>query len=447
LLPPRSAPGAARRQLRRNQRVSPRLLGSGPSFARPATFATGRRPAAVATGDVDGDGKADVVTANAGTSSVLLNRGNGSFSTRVDLPRGGHAVAVTDLNADGLADVVVVGPRGGGTVSVMPSRGGGRFGAARDYEMGAFPMAVTAADVDGDAALDLILANENGQLESRKWTAGTVSILRGLGDGTFRARSDYPASSSPMALAVSDLDGDGALDVATAGNEGDASLLINRGDGTFRRGRVYDSTSGPTWVVAADFDGNGSRDLAVAANDWSDEVEEEGVTLEPAFVYALMNAHGTFRPRRNLMRTFGYIEDIESPAAGDLNGDGAPGLVFARSQMNWDTAFVSVLLNGGDRSFHQRLDYPVGRGNELSGLSLAVADLNGDRRPDVVTGESSTNAVTVLLSTPGSCNVQDLAGKAVSVGSGYETLRVRAARRTLAAAHCRIGTITRACSD
>jgi beta-lactam-binding protein with PASTA domain len=64
-----------------------------------------------------------------------------------------------------------------------------------------------------------------------------------------------------------------------------------------------------------------------------------------------------------------------------------------------------------------------------------------------VTAESSTNAVTVLLSTPGSCNVQDLAGKAVSVGSGYEALRVRAAHRTLAAAHCRIGTITRARSD
>ncbi len=447
-----AAPSPARKH------AGPPPVVPGPSFAAPAGYRTGRSPTAIAIGDLSGDGRRDLVTANSATVSVLLNRGDGTFGARRDLPGGGDAVAIADLNGDGRRDVVVVRARGGfvdcrhcGAVSVLLNRGGGLLRPGREYETGADPLAVAVGDLDGDGTPDLAVANGGGRLPNdvrENWATGTVSILRGRGDGTFLARRDYAAGDSPMSLALADVNGDSRLDLATASTEGSSSVLLNRGDGTFRAGRGYDSTTGPTWVVAADLDGNGSRELAVASNDWSDEVEESGVTLQPAHVYTLANrGNGGFGRGRDLLQTFGYADDIESLAAGDLNGDRRPDLVVGRDQTNYDDGFVSVLLNDRAGGFRQRLDYPVGRTEDLVGLALALGDLNGDGRADLVTAESSTHEVTVRLSRQGLCDVQDLTGKTVSVGSGYEAPRLPAARRTIAASHCRVGTIRRARSD
>jgi len=407
--------------------------------------------------DLNGDGKRDLVTANDGTVSVLWNGGSGRFGAREDIPGGGESMAVADLNSDGTPDLVVLRARarfpdcrGCGAVSVLLNRGG-RFGRSRAYEAGTDASAVAAGDLDGDGVPDLAVANESGRVQDdtrEEGATGTVSILRGRGDGTFRPRKDYAAGSAPMSLALADLNGDARLDLATAGDEGVSSVLLNRGDGAFRTRGDYDGTTGPTWVVAGDLDGNGSQDLAVASNDWSDEVQESGVTLEPAFVYVFAGrADRTLGSKRGLLQTFGYAEGIEALAAGDLNGDRRLDLVAARTYSSYGSGFVSVLTNDGGGRFPERLDFPVGRSVDGAGLALALGDLNGDGRADLATADYSTHEVTVRLSAPRHCDVQDLTGQTVSVGSGYEAPKLSAARRMLAASHCRLGTIRRARSD
>jgi len=410
--------------------ASPPPVIPGPSFAAPVGYATGRGPAAVAIGDLNGDGRSDLVTANSdgGTVSVLLNRGDGSFGAAKDYGAGRSptSVAIADLNGDGWRDIVTTSGRH--TVSVLVNRGDGSFQPRRDYRTGAEPSAVAVGDLDGDGEPDVAVAN-----------IGSVSVLLNRGDA-LAPRVDYEVGPTPMSLAIADLNGDGTPDLATAANEDSSSVLLNRGDGTFRRGRDYDSTSGPSWVAAADLNGDGKQELAVASNDWEDDVEDGGVTLQPAYVYVL--AGREFKRSHSFLETYGYAEGIDALAVADLNADGKPDLVAARDESNYDEGFISLLLNDGHGGFPERLDYELGpQGDTTADTTLAVGDLNGDRRPDVVSADASTHTVTVLLSTPGRCNVQDVSGKTVTTAAGYEGLKLAAAKRALAAAHCGVGTI------
>jgi hypothetical protein len=136
---------------------------------------------------------------------------------------------------------------------------------------------------------------------------------------------------------------------------------------------------------------------------------------------------GSFRPRRDyrIPRNSGYPDSV---AIGDLNGDGKPDLVTA----NYDEAgTVSVLLNKGDGSFQAKLDYATGGGPR----SVAIGDLNGDRKPDLVTANAAASTVSVLTNTPGLCTVQDVQGKTLP-----------AAKQTIARANCRAGKTRRAYS-
>lgn len=113
-----------------------------------------------------------------------------------------------------------------------------------------------------------------------------------------------------------------------------------------------------------------------------------------------------------------------SIAAGDLNGDRKPDLVTG----NQEDGTVSVFVNNGDGSLQPRLDYRTG----IEPLSIAIDDLNGDRRSDLATANARANTVSVLPNTPGLCVVQDVKGKALP-----------ATKRTIARAHCRVGKIRR----
>jgi FG-GAP-like repeat/FG-GAP repeat/PASTA domain len=407
----------------------------GPSFAAPVGYATGRGPAAVAIGDLNGDGRSDLVTANAdeGSVSVLLNRGRGSFGATKDYSAGRSltSVAVADLNGDGRRDIVTTG--GHHTVSVFLNGGDGSFQPRRDYRTGADPSAVAVGDLDGDGKPDVAVANGGTE---------TVSVLLNRGDA-LAPRADYKVGPTPTSLAIADLNGDGTPDLATASDEDSSSVLLNRGDGIFRRGHDYDSTTGPSWVAATDLNGDGKPELAVASNDWSDEVEDEGVTLQPAYVYVFAGRDdGTFKKSETFLRTFGYAEGIDALAVADLNGDGKPDLVAARDQSNYDAGFISLLLNDGHGGFPERLDYELGpQGDTTADITLAVGDLNGDGSADVVSADASTHTVTVLLSMPGRCNVQDVSGKTVTTASGYEGLKLAAAKRALVAAHCGVGMV------
>ncbi|HET7380630.1 MAG TPA: VCBS repeat-containing protein, partial [Gaiellales bacterium] len=154
------------------------FLGNGDgSFAAKTDYGVGDYPRSVAIGDLNADGKPDLVVANSGlwpaygtTVSVLLGNGGGSFAPKTDFVTGGvpYSVAIGDLNGDGKPDLVVAR---GGAVSVLLGNGDGSFGPTADFPADDAEF-LAIGDLNGDGKLDV--ATTNG-------SASAVSILLGNG--------------------------------------------------------------------------------------------------------------------------------------------------------------------------------------------------------------------------------------------------------------------------
>ena len=135
------------------------------SFTGGRTYVTDLTPQSVAIGDLNGDHKPDLATANVtwGTVSVFLNRGGGRFRAERDYPTdaGPASIAIGDLNGDGKLDLATANS-GANTASVLLNRGGGRFQAKRDYPTGDEPNSIAIGDLNGDGKPDLAVASGGG---------------------------------------------------------------------------------------------------------------------------------------------------------------------------------------------------------------------------------------------------------------------------------------------
>jgi hypothetical protein len=183
-------------------------LGDG-TFQTAVRYGTSGPSYGVAVGDVNGDAKPDIVTANLFDGvSVLRGRGDGTFSLLGVYPMPGppRGIAMTDLNHDGALDLVTSNA-GAHTVSVLLGNGTGTFSTAVSYGVNYNATSVAAADLTGDQHVDLAVANGGSTV---------VSVLAGVGDGTFEPRMDYAASRNPHCVAIGDVNGDDLPDLVTA---------------------------------------------------------------------------------------------------------------------------------------------------------------------------------------------------------------------------------------
>jgi FG-GAP-like repeat/PASTA domain len=407
--------------------------GSAPSFRAARYFDTSAKAAeSVAIGDLNGDGKPDVVAAHGAdfpvelkplrTVSVLLNRGDGRFQPSHAYPTGksgdelgAWSVPIGDLTSDGNADLATANP-GGKSVSVLVNSGRGQFQPPVNYSIDRQPWDVALVDLDGDGKLDIATANPT-----------TITVLLNRGDGTFGGKVDFPTGRSTWAFAVRDLNGDGKPDIATANNNGlsSVSVLINRGDGTFETNVDFPTGAGPRGIAIGDLDGDDQPDVVTANGTSSPGGDEDWIDS----VSVLRNkGDGTLRPRRNYRVRAGNRLDFASVRIGDVNGDRKPDIVTADESEH----AISVFVNSGRGTFRRRFEYGPNPDDDggLGAEAVALGDLNGDRKLDAVV--PMWDEVSVLINAPGLCTVPEV-----------EWIQLSKARRLLAGAHCRVGKIRR----
>ena len=355
------------RDLANNPLANP---GSPAAFSTQTTFVTGNVTTSVELADVNGDGKLDVVAANASTDSnsvsVLLGNGDGTFLGQTTFATGinPRSFAIADVNGDAKADVVVANFISG-TVSVLLGNGNGTLQAQVTFVTGGRPGSVAIADVNGDGKPDIVVAN---------FYDNDVSVLLGNGNGSFQTQTTFAAGSSPWFVAIADVNGDEKPDIVVTNRGGNnVSVLLGNANGTFQVQTTFATGNTPLWVEIADVNSDGSPDL-ITANTNSDTV---GVLLG--------NGNGSFQAQT----TFAVGGTPYSVAIADVNGDGKLDIIVP----NRNPSTVSVLLGNGNGTFQPRTTFAPA----IRPYSVAVNDVNGDGRPDVVTANGLGNSVSVLL--------------------------------------------------
>src|SRR5207248_2570544 len=184
-----------------------------------------------------------------------------SFAPAVNYPTDAapRALAVADFNGDGQPDLAVVNSQVNGTIGVLAGNGDGSFRAQRTSPGGLWSVSVAAGDFDRDGKPDVA-------------TAGSLSrnlgAVLGNGDGSFRAQRTSPGGLWSVSVAAGDFDRDGKPDVATADSlSGNIGAFLGNGDGTFRKGSDNAVDLYPSGVIVGDFNHDDKSDLA-ASNTW-----------------------------------------------------------------------------------------------------------------------------------------------------------------------------------
>jgi hypothetical protein len=276
------------------------------------------------------------------------------------------------------------------------------------YNSGAYyPYAVAIADVNGDGRPDMLVANECVDQNDCNQLGGVVAVLLGNGDGTFQPAVTYLSrGTAPTWLAVADVNGDGKPDLVVANEycspigancingQGSVGILLGNGDGTFQSAVLYGSGGeGAFSVAVADVNGDHKPDIAVA-NNCTGNANAICSDHHGLMGVLLGNGDGTFQPAVSYASGG---EGAVSVAVTDVNGDHKPDIVAANTCSDCQkdsTGVVGVLLGNGNGTFQQAVMYKSGGGGAGS---LAVADVNSDSKPDLVVGNVLSNTVGVLL--------------------------------------------------
>src|SRR5215471_7298327 len=226
---------------------SVRTLASAPfraSYGRPAIA------------DFNADGKLDLAVVAPSDQSILMYAGTGDGSFRSPVSRKGACTSViaSDLNRDGWLDVLLFG---GCAPQVLLGDGKGSFSTGPYFsDSNAFPDSAAIADVNGDCLPDFIGSYQNFNL---------IGIRYGKGDGRFETSQYRPVGPQPAGFAAADLDEDGRVDLAIVNSSGSVSLQLNTATlgGLSFRATVLPLATNYTSLTSGDFNGDGLPDLAV----------------------------------------------------------------------------------------------------------------------------------------------------------------------------------------
>jgi len=344
-----------------------------------------------------GDGKPDLLVANLcngcgkGLVGVLLGSVNGTFQAAQNYESGGwgaESIAVGDVNRDGRLDVVVGNqcsnlclPGEAAGIGVLLGNGDGSFQPAQTYPLGGKPVFVstnwmTLRDINKDGKLDVVAANTE-----------SAEVLFGNGDGTFEPA--LKCGPGGYAVSAGDVNGDGNLDLLVA-NYNTVSVLLGNGVDGFEPARVfYSGGQAASAVAVGDVNADGRPDLLVT-NQCRSALHYCG---ESVFVGVLLgHGDGTFAPAQSYRSEGMWASSL---AVADVNEDGRVDVLVSNYCMaphRCTTGVAGVLLGNSDGTFQSAQRYNTGA---VIAAGITAEDINRDGKPDLLVANG--NLVSVFL--------------------------------------------------
>jgi hypothetical protein len=395
-------------------------IGSAtPSFSGKTDFDIAGNAMYLTLGDINGDGKPDIIIANSTTSnvSVMINQtvtgsSTADFTTKVDFTTGGKPVSVTlkDFNLDGRPDIAA----GDQDTSVyifinntIPGDTAASFSTAYGFDAGYGAFFAASADFNGDGKPDLVSVDGN---DIASVFINTTSP--GASVPSFTPRMDFGTLDFAVSVSTGDLNLDGKPDFAVANND-TMSVFLNT---------TTPGSSNPAFSSRFDFaieDGSPAAILIADMNcDGKPDVITSNINTNTLSVFLNAVLPGSSVPVFLSRADFTTLQIPENLCVADINGDGRPDMLAA----NAGSDSVSVFINGtgvgiAPASF-TNTDFSMQAGS--SPKSIILQDFNGDGKPDLASGDYNNKAVSVFLNTttPGSTGPSYSAAQHFSTGSG-----------------------------
>jgi hypothetical protein len=379
------------------------------SFSPAVNYGVGAYPLDTVAGDFNGDGKADLVTVNSTSVSVLPGNGDGTFGAAqtVAADSGLRSAAADDFNGDGRLDLVITSSvttwngtsyvTTGSVVVFLNNTAAGSaitFQPARSFSTGMnlTPAAVAVGDLNGDGKVDVATVQAGGS---------NVTVLQGDGAGNLGSARQIAVGSNPVSVAVGDIDGDGRLDLITANQgSGNVSVLLNGGNDAsdnvqFQPALDTNTDGSPSSVAVGDFNNDGKLDLAATTAvtttwGWWGPYAYYSYSQTDGYVNVLLgHGDGTFDDAGT---TWVNSADLGDLAVGDFNGDSKLDVVVADDIIRV-TSDPTVLLGAGDGTFKAVYHYYGGYGPD----AVIVGNFNGDASPDIAVANYYSGDTSVFL--------------------------------------------------